>query len=71
MSDFEQSLWKRNKEMMDELIILKRALAKVLISPSHEDARNAAKEAFATVALNDPFAPTETVQAAEEVRKAS
>lgn len=45
-----------------------RALALVLISPDHESAVNAAKQAFAELDYTDPFAPTESH---EEVRKAS
>lgn len=66
MSDFEKMLWNRNKELMDEIMILNRGLAKVLASTDHEDARNAAKEAFATVALSDPFVSTEPLQAPEK-----
>jgi hypothetical protein len=56
----------------DRKAILTRALALVLISPDHESAINAAKDAFAQLADHtDPFAPVEVVQATEEARKAS
>lgn len=52
--------------------IMMRALALVLISPDHDSAVQAAKNAFAELADHyDPFAPTDVVQATEEVRIAS
>lgn len=55
MNEFEQILWRRNRELMDEIIILNRALALVLISPNHEAAVQASKEAFAKMEVNCPF----------------
>jgi hypothetical protein len=71
MNDFEQILWRRNKELMDEQLMLVRQLALVLISPNHEAAVQASKEAFATLELTDPFKPVEVVQATEKARGAA
>jgi hypothetical protein len=69
MTATEQMMWNRNDALTNENLMLIRAMALVLISPNHETAIQAAKEAFAQMEVNDPFKPVEVGQDTEEVKE--